>query len=114
MNKQAREDIIEQVTIGIYEAYPEILERFGEAGRQRCIEDNHHHFDHLETAVSLNQPEVFTNYAVWLVNLLTQRGMDKRHVIDNFVRIHEALEGCLDEDAPRFQQLLEGAIEQIK
>jgi hypothetical protein len=114
MNKQVREEIIEQVTDGIYEAYPEIMERFGEAGRKRCVEDNHHHFDHLQTATELNQPEVFTNYAVWLTNLLTQRGMNKQHVIDNFQRIHDALNESTDLDASGYQKLLKAGINQIK
>ena len=113
MNKHTREQVIGQVVVGIYEAYPEILERFGEAGRMRCLEDNHHHFDHLETATKLGDPAVFTNYAVWLTNLLTQRGMNKQHVIDNFQRIHHALEGTKDPDSVSYQKLLKAGIEAI-
>ena len=114
MNKQAREAAIDQVVIEIYDAYPEILERFGEAGKARCYEDNHHHFDHLETAASLGQSEVFTNYAIWLTNLLTARGMNKNHVIDNFQRIHDVLETTNDSDAKAFQQLLKQGIKAIQ
>lgn len=114
MNKQAREIAIEQVVAEIYEAYPEILERFGEAGKARCYEDNHHHFDHLETAEKLGQPEVFTNYATWLTNLLTTRGMNKNHVIDNFQRIHDVLETTADSDSKAFQKLLKQGIQAIQ
>ncbi len=114
MNKQAREIAIEQVVAEIYEAYPEILERFGEAGKARCYEDNHHHFDHLETAAKLGQPEVFTKYATWLTNLLTARGMNKNHVIDNFQRIHDVLETTADTDAKAFQKLLKQGIQAIQ
>lgn len=113
MNKHTREQVIEQVVVGIYKAYPEILERFGEAGRMRCLEDNHHHFDHLETATKLDDPTVFTNYAVWLTNLLTQRGMNKQHVIDNFQRIHNALNEANDPDSRTYQMLLEAGIKAI-
>jgi hypothetical protein len=114
MNKQAREVAIEQVVAEIYEAYPEILERFGEAGKARCYEDNHHHFDYLETAAKLGQPEAFTNYATWLTILLTARGMNKNHVIDNFQRIHDVLETTADTDAKVFQKLLKQGIQTIQ
>ena len=114
MNKQTREQVIDEVVVGIYEAYPEILERFGEAGKMRCLEDNHHHFDHLETAAKLDDPQVFTNYAVWLTNLLTQRGMSKHHVIDNFQRIHDVLGKTATPDSEAYRKLLQAGIDAIK
>lgn len=114
MNQQIREKVIDQVVIGIYEAYPDILERFGEAGKARCYEDNHHHFDHLDTAAKLGQPEVFSNYAIWLTNLLTARGMNKHHVIDNFQRIHDQLETSEDPLATKYQNILLLGIQAIQ
>lgn len=114
MNQQAREKVIDEVVIEIYEAYPEILARFGEAGKARCYEDNHHHFDHLDTAAKLGQPEVFSNYAIWLTNLLTARGMNKHHVIDNFQRIHDRLEASDDPQASTYQNILLQGIQAIQ
>lgn len=114
MNERTQEEIINQVVVQIYEAYPEIFERFGEAGKVRCHEDNAHHFEHLETATTLGQPEIFTNYAIWLTNLLTARGMNKNHVIDNFQRIHDVLGTSEDSDAIAYQKLLESGIQAIQ
>ena len=114
MNSHTRTQVIDEVVAEIYEAYPEILERFGEAGKMRCLEDNHHHFDHLETAAKLNDPQVFSNYAIWLTNLLTQRGMSKHHVIDNFQRIHNVLGKSATPDAKEYQKLLQAGIDAIK
>ncbi|MCM3391058.1 hypothetical protein [Cytobacillus oceanisediminis] len=49
------EKIVNHVTEKIYEREPFLLERFGEQGKEKCREDNHHHMKHLETAYELNQ-----------------------------------------------------------
>lgn len=94
--------IIEEVTTGIYERYPELLDKYGEAGKQKCREDNQHHFDHLETAYQVDDSVIFTDYAIWLNDLLTARGMDTAHLIDNFVRIEQALRDNLDAGRKKF------------
>ncbi|MBB3113886.1 hypothetical protein FHS18_006001 [Paenibacillus phyllosphaerae] len=93
--------IIEQITAGIYEAYPELMERFGEAGKRKCMEDNEHHFRYLETAYALRRQQTFTDYAAWLNNILEKRGMKADHLIDNFERIDRAISGQLE---PRKEQ----------
>ncbi|MBS2970632.1 hypothetical protein J9317_17960 [Metabacillus sp. KIGAM252] len=81
-----------QVVEGIYEQYPELLEKYGETGKRKCREDNEHHLKHLATAYEAQMPKIFTDYAVWLNNVLTSRGMKSEHLIDNFERIEKALE----------------------
>ncbi|WP_066099005.1 hypothetical protein [Bacillus sp. SJS] len=92
MNPQIKDEIIEQVVEGIYEHYPELLEKYGETGKRKCREDNEHHLKHLATAYEAQMPKIFTDYAVWLNNVLTSRGMKKEHLMDNFERIEKALE----------------------
>ncbi|WP_445613018.1 hypothetical protein [Geobacillus sp. YF-1] len=85
--------IIEEVVKGIYAAYPELLEKYGERGKQKCFEDNQHHFAHLETAYLLRNAKVFTDYALWLNNILVNHGMKTDHLLDNFRRIEQAIRG---------------------
>lgn len=96
------EPIIEEVVAGIYRQYPELAEKYGEAGRKKCREDNHHHFDHLETAYEVNETAIFTDYAVWLNEVLTARGMKAAHLIDNFIRIRDAVRNNLDTQRENF------------
>ncbi|MFE3894994.1 MULTISPECIES: hypothetical protein [unclassified Priestia] len=83
--------IVERVTEKIYELEPSLLEKFGERGKERCHEDNHYHMKYLETTYKLDNLQIFTDYALWLNNLLTSRGMKTQHIIDNFNFIQEAL-----------------------
>ncbi|TYP79699.1 hypothetical protein [Paenibacillus methanolicus] len=107
--------IIREVTDGIYEAYPELLDKYGESGKRKCIEDNEHHCRYLETSLALKDDKVFTDYALWLNNLLQQRGMSADHVIDNFERIAAAAQGRMPEEKQiRVAELLQSAIRSLR
>ncbi|MFB9329115.1 hypothetical protein ACFFSY_24530 [Paenibacillus aurantiacus] len=102
--------IIQDVTDGIYAAFPELMDKYGEAGKRKCIEDNEHHFRYLETSIALGDDKVFTDYALWLNNLLQKRGMKADHVIDNFERIDAAIQDRIPEEKQaRMTALLQAA-----
>ncbi|MFC7365993.1 MULTISPECIES: hypothetical protein [Bhargavaea] len=106
--------IVNQVTEKIYELEPALLERFGEPGKAKCREDNHHHMRHLQTAYNLNETKVFTDYAVWLDGILTKHGMNTKHLIDNFEIIRSLLEEETSEQAKTYRQYLTTAISTLK
>lgn len=103
-------DIIDQVTEGIYRDYPVLLEKYGEQGRKKCREDNEHHIKHLQTAVSLGDKQFFIDYAHWLNGILTSRGMKTDHLVDNFERLHSAFKNSPDDLSPKFTIILEDSI----
>ncbi|MGD7023997.1 hypothetical protein ACQCVK_15455 [Rossellomorea vietnamensis] len=86
------EEAISRSVKEIYVKYPELDEKFGERGRQKCYEDNVYHFQYLETSAGLGSEKVFTDYALWLNSVLVSRGMSTDHLIDNFRSIITALE----------------------
>nr|WP_251025901.1 hypothetical protein [Bacillus sp. ISL-47] len=101
----------------IYEREPSLLERFGEKGKEKCGEDNHHHMKHLQSAFELNQSAFFTDYAVWLDGILTKHGMKTQHLIDNFELIQTVLREERGEDeqqADMFTLYLSEAIAVLK
>ncbi|EMR05580.1 hypothetical protein C772_02400 [Bhargavaea cecembensis DSE10] len=108
------DQIVNQVTEKIYEIEPALLERFGEQGKAKCREDNHHHMRHLHTAYELNETNVFTDYAVWLNGILTRHGMKTKHLIDNFEIIRSLLEQETGEQAESYRRYLTKAISTLK
>jgi hypothetical protein len=90
MNVVARE-ILDGLVEKIYENYPELLEKYGEAGKVKCREDVQHHFRNLDVAFQLNHSKIFIDYSIWLNNVLTSRGMKTEHIIDNFQKMQEVL-----------------------
>lgn len=83
--------IIDRVVHGIYKDMPELMDRFGEQGRVKCREDNHHHIKHLNSARNLDSDDFFVDYVLWLNNILTARGLKTEHLIDNFVRLDKEI-----------------------
>lgn len=114
MNHDQVERYIDVIMDGMYRDYPELEERFGENGKVKCREDNHHHFNHLKTAFTLQNGQFFVDYAHWLTNLLVSRGMKPAHVIDNFERIYRVLKDEYSDEAVFYRTVLTEAIADIE
>lgn len=114
MNQTLINSIIEEVTDGIYKDYPILLEKYGERGRHKCREDNEHHIKYLQTAASMDEEKYFIDYAHWLNEILTSRGMKTEHLIDNFKRLISAFEGLNDDNFTIvYTNILESAIDSL-
>jgi phycobilisome protein len=70
-----KEEIARALTDALYRERPEMLERWGEAGRAKCLQDMRYNLEHLAPAVALDAPDMFAGYARWLLGLLTSRGI---------------------------------------
>jgi hypothetical protein len=95
--------MVERVTEKIYENDPTLMERYGDKGKTKCIEDNHHHFKHLETAFELDNAEFFADYALWLNGILQKFGISTEHLMDNFSIIIDLLNEYKNETNPKVE-----------
>ncbi len=106
---------IDDVLASMYQAFPELMEKYGERGLAKCREDNVHHFRHLETAYLLNNNQIMIDYAVWLDGILRKFGMTTEHLVDNFERIREAAPRYFEDDrSMHYVCSLQSAIDQLK
>jgi len=85
-------------TDALYADMPELMDRYGAAGRERCLEDIQYTIDHLIPAVDLAQPSMFTTYVGWLDDLLRARNVSTREVIRSLELIEQAVRGELAPD----------------
>jgi hypothetical protein len=99
--------MVERVTEKIYENDPSLMDRYGEKGRTKCIEDNHHHFKHLETAYELDNEEFFIDYAQWLDGILQKFGMTTELLMDNFSLIVDVLNEQDVKDTTRIEAYID-------
>ena len=51
--------LAQTATDALYADMPELTDRYGAAGRERCLEDIRYTIDHLIPAVDLAQPSLF-------------------------------------------------------
>jgi hypothetical protein len=114
MNETVISSIIEEVTEGIYNDFPFLLEKYGESGRQKCREDNGHHIKYLQTAADMNDDKYFIDYAHWLNGILTSREMKTEHLVDNFMRLKIAFEKTDEEQKGVYINMLESAINSLR
>ncbi|MBO7747612.1 hypothetical protein I8J29_25825 [Paenibacillus sp. MWE-103] len=114
---QGRYDrLIDRVVERIYAREPELLAKYGERGRVKCREDNHHHMRHLETAFRMQDSRIFTDYAVWLNGILLAHGLETRHLIEAFRLIEESLplaEAVTEPEIDGFRRDLQAAVERL-
>src|SRR5947209_6219450 len=75
-----KELLARAVTAAIYEEFPDLIEKHGETGRAKCLQDMHYNIEHLIPAVDLQQPELFAEYVHWLDGMLRARGVATRDV----------------------------------
>jgi hypothetical protein len=67
--------IARAITDAMYREKPALLERYGEVGRVRCLEDMHFNIEHLAPAVALGEAVLFERYVVWLRDMLAARNV---------------------------------------
>ena len=75
-----KETLARAITATLYANDGSLLERFGEVGRVKCLQDIHYCLEHLAPAVALHDPAVFARYVSWLEALLAARGIGSRDV----------------------------------
>lgn len=76
-----KESLADAITRALYDDMPELTERYGEAGRAKCLQDLRYTIEHLIPAVDLGQPEMFASYVRWLDSLLRARNVGTRDVV---------------------------------
>ncbi|MDC0715582.1 hypothetical protein [Nannocystis bainbridge] len=66
-------------------------ERFGERADRHGRQDGRFHVQYLQQALAGDDPAVLENYARWLQQVLTARGMCTLHLAENFERLAAAI-----------------------
>jgi MerR family transcriptional regulator, light-induced transcriptional regulator len=77
---ERQEELARAITGALYEEMPELMERYGERGHAKCLQDMRYNLEHLAAAVALGEPGVFARYVVWLRDLLHARGIPATEV----------------------------------
>ena len=72
---ERKEELARAITQALYAERPELLDRHGERGRRKCLQDMCYNLEHLAPAVALGEPSMFARYVVWLRDMLGARGV---------------------------------------
>ena len=55
--------------------HPELERRYGEVGREKCLEDVSYHLIYLAQAISVDKVELFVDYIAWAKVMLAKHGV---------------------------------------
>jgi hypothetical protein len=76
-----KEELARAVSDALYAEMPGLLEKYGEPGRAKCLQDMRYNLEHLAPAVALGEPALFARYAAWLRDMLAARGIPADEVL---------------------------------
>lgn len=88
--------VAEAVTEEFLRRHPDWVDRYGERGRARGIEDAQFHMDFLSGALVAGEPQAFAEYVRWARRVLEARGIAADFLRENLEQIGEALAARLD------------------
>jgi methanogenic corrinoid protein MtbC1 len=91
--------IAEAVTDRHFAGRPELLERYGAAGREKCLQDAQFHLSYLAEAIAADLPSLFSDYVAWACAMLAGRGIDPADLASNLHVIREVIDEVLPGDA---------------
>lgn len=74
-----------------YGRVPELMERFGEAGREKCLQDAGYHLAYLREAVAAGSETLFVDYIGWARLMLESRGVPYSDLRVNLECLRDAL-----------------------
>jgi hypothetical protein len=105
---EQKETIARSVTGLLYAEMPWLHDKYGDRGRDKCLQDMRYNLEHLIPAVELGAPDMFARYAAWCDGVLRARGVPTGELLrsmeimraDVAARLPadqaEAVAGCLD------------------
>ena len=105
-----RQELAARVAGKHLERNPEWLQRFGELGRVRCLEDADFHLQYLIHAVRLSTPALFTSYVQWTRRVLEKRQIAWRDLQQNLELLRDEIERELGDDAVPARECIDAAL----
>ena len=94
-----RAELAEAMVERQYRVQPELVTRYGEIGRAKCLQDTMHHLSSIAAAIALATPETFVDYITWVRSLLEARNIPAGDLALNLICIRDVLREQLAPEA---------------
>lgn len=92
-----KEQLAHEITDELYRQMPELDEKYGARGREKCLQDMRYNLEHLAPAVDLAEPGMFANYIRWLDGLLRARNVATTELVRCLHIMRDCLGSHLDD-----------------
>jgi len=109
-----RAPLAEAITARQYEAQPELLARYGEAGRAKCLQDAAYHLSYLADSVAAESPSLFSDYVGWAKVMLGARGIPAGDLSRNLSVMREVVgRSCPPEARGVVEEFFEAGLKRL-
>jgi hypothetical protein len=81
---EQKEAIARSVTGLLYAEMPWLVDKYGERGRLKCLQDMRYNLEYLVPAVEQEDPSMFARYATWCDGVLRSRGVPTGELARSF------------------------------
>lgn len=81
---EQKEAIARSTTGLLYAEMPWLVDKYGERGRLKCLQDMRYNVEYLAPAVEFEDPELFVRYARWVDGVLRARGVPTGELARSF------------------------------
>jgi hypothetical protein len=110
-----KESIARAVTATLYEEHPELIDKHGERGREKTLQDMHYNIEHLVSSLDLEDPSLIVSYARWLTDVLRARTVDPVYVVRCWELVaDEARRRYAEDEAAAVAATLDAAIRESR
>ncbi|HEV2843481.1 MAG TPA: hypothetical protein VG477_01435, partial [Thermoanaerobaculia bacterium] len=86
-----RRPLAEALTERHYELHPDLVQRYGERGRGKCLQDAEYHISYLADSIAAASPSLFADYVAWARVMLSTRGIPSDDLANNLMALSETL-----------------------
>jgi hypothetical protein len=81
---EQKEAIARSVTGLLYAEMPWLVDKYGERGRLKCLQDMRYNLEYLAPAVEMDDPAMFVRYTRWVDGVLRARGVPTGELARSF------------------------------
>jgi hypothetical protein len=81
---EQKEVIARSVTGLLYAEMPWLVDKYGERGRAKCLQDMRYNLEYLAPAVEMEDPALFVRYARWADGVLRARNVPTGELARSF------------------------------
>ncbi len=109
-----RDSLAEAITARQYELQPALASRYGQAGREKCLQDARYHLSYLAEALSASSPALFAAYVSWAKVMLSTRGIAATDLAQNLECMREVIERTLpDETGGTISKFIDAGLKRL-
>lgn len=92
---QSTDQLARHITELHFKNHPELTERYGAAGKDRCYEDAVFHLNYLAESITMQLPDMYANYILWAASMLESRNIPESDLYNNIDYVQQSIEELL-------------------